>query len=185
MPNELTEDVEALARSLRAQVSGFLLALSDVAAGAEPEFALSVLMLETSQLSLAGGRLAALADVELDEDFEADPGPDTDLDAMREGLRRLLGEVDVYVDVVDPVQPERGTIVCRVSDELAVVAADLLHGLRHYEDGRVVEALWWWQFSYLATWGSSLTSAMRVVQSLVAHTRLDAERPVTTAGIMA
>lgn len=178
------DDIQALARGVNAQVSGFLVALSDVATGAEPDYALSVLMLETTQLALAGGRLAALADVELVDEFETDAGPDVDLDGLREGLRRLLGDLDVYVDVVDPLSPERGTAVTRISDELAVVAADLYHGLQHYAAGRVIEALWWWQFSYLATWGSALMSATRAVQSLVAHTRLDAERPVTSAGTM-
>lgn len=180
----LPEDVEALARSLHAQIAGFVLAMTEVAQGREPDYALSVIMLETSQLALAGGRLAALDDVRLAEDFEPDAGPDADLDGIRDGLRRLFGDVDVYVDVVDPVHPERGTGVFRISDELSSVAADLLHGLAHYGAGRVVEALWWWQYSYLSAWGSSLTSAMRAVQSLVAHTRLDADVPVSTAGTM-
>jgi hypothetical protein len=178
------DELDALARDLNEQMSAFLVALAQVAAGDEPDFALSVLMLEISQLALAGGRLAALADIAPDEDFEADAGPDADLDSLRDGLRQLLGDVDVYVDVVDPMHPEQGTAVCRISDELAVVASDLVHGLQHYANGRVVEAMWWWQFSYLATSGAALTSATRAVHSLVAHTRLDADRPVTSAGTM-
>jgi hypothetical protein len=178
------DDLDTLARSLHAQISGFLLSLTEVARGDEPDFALAHLMLETSQLCLAGGRLAALADVRLDDAFEADPGDDADLDGVREGLRRLLGELDVYADVVDPVLPDRGTAVFRISDELASVAADLLHGLAHYSAGRVAEALWWWQYSYFSSWGPALTSALRAIQSLVAHTRLDSDPATTTTGTM-
>lgn len=183
-PDAPADDLESLARSLHAQITGFLLSLAEVARGDEPQYALSHLMLETSQLCLAGGRLAALADVRLDEAFEADPGDDADLDAVREGLRRLLAELDVYSDVVDPVLPDRGTAVFRISDELASVAADLLHGLAHYSAGRVVEAMWWWQYSYFSSWGPSLTSALRAIQSLVAHTRLDTDSPVPSTGTM-
>ncbi len=180
----IDEDVVALAHSLHAQISGFLRAVVEVARGDEPEYALSLLMLETSQLALASGRLAALDDVPLEEEYEVDPGPDPDLDDLRDALRALLDDVDVYVDVIDPIHPQRGTGVFRISDELTAVAADLLHGLRHFDEGRLAEALWWWQYSSLASWGSSLASSMRAVQSLVAHTRLDADRPVLTAGTM-
>jgi hypothetical protein len=182
--DEVPRDVEALARSVHAQISAFLLAVAEIATGDEPQFALSLLMLETSQLALAGGRLGALSDVRPVETFEDDPGPDPDLDGLRHGLNRLLGPVDAYVDVVDPVDPGRGTAVFRISDELAAVSADLLHGLAHYEAGRVIEALWWWQYSYLASWGSSLASAMRAVQSLVAHTRLDTDIHLVATGTM-
>ena len=175
MPTEPSGDLEALAVSVSAQMTGYLLALAEVARGDEPEIALSHLMLETSQLGLAGGRLAALSDVHLDDQFEADAGDDPDLDTVRDGLRRLLGELDVYVDVVDPMAPERGTAVFRVSDELTSVAADLMHGMAHFSQGRTTEALWWWQYSYLSSWGSALLSAQRALSSLVAHTRLDAD----------
>ncbi len=52
---------------------------------------------------------------------------------------------------------------------------DLSHGLRHFESGRVDEALWWWQFSYLSSWGARAAAALRVVQSILAHLRLDAD----------
>jgi hypothetical protein len=37
---------------------------------------------------------------------------------------------------------------------IAAVAADLIHGLKHYEAGRSSEALWWWQYSYVNQWGT-------------------------------
>ena len=51
--------------------------------------------------------------------------------------------------------------------------SDLLHGLQHYRDGRSGEALWWWQFSYLSNWGSTASSVLRALHSVVSHTRLD------------
>ena len=60
----------------------------------------------------------------------------------------------------------------RLSDDLADICADLLHGLAHHTAGRPLEALWWWQFSYLSTWGQGASAALRALQSLVAHVRL-------------
>jgi hypothetical protein len=54
-------------------------------------------------------------------------------------------------------------------------SAALDHGLRHYDRGRVIEALWWWQFSYLSDWGERAAMALRVLHSLLAHVRLDAD----------
>jgi hypothetical protein len=53
------------------------------------------------------------------------------------------------------------------------VVTDLRHGMAHYSEGRVSEALWWWQFSYLSNWGPTASAALRALQSLVAHVRLD------------
>ena len=63
-------------------------------------------------------------------------------------------------DVVDPLtrmEIARGSL----SNDLVDVAAALAYGLRHYDAGRVTEALWWWQFSYLSTWGDRAASALR------------------------
>ncbi|CAM5707521.1 hypothetical protein SHIRM173S_08323 [Streptomyces hirsutus] len=35
------------------------------------------------------------------------------------------------------------------------------------------EALWWWQFSYFSNWGSTASAALRALQSVVAHVRLN------------
>lgn len=157
------------------QVESFLLAIREIARGDDPASTLSLLLLEISQLSLAGGRLGAISDLVPHDRFEPDTGPDADVDELRERLARLLEPVDGYVEVVDPIDPERGVTGFRLSDDIAGIAADLLHGLSHYRAGRTIEALWWWQFSYLSSWGSSCGAAMRVLHSLIAHTRLDHE----------
>ena len=63
----------------------------------------------------------------------------------------------------------------QLSDDLTSIASDLENGLRHYRSGDVAEALWWWQFSYVANWGNLAGAALNALLSIVAHDRLDAE----------
>jgi Domain of unknown function (DUF5063) len=155
------------------QIESFLIALGAVARGDFPGGTLSMLLLEVSQLLLAGGRLGAVVDVIPAERFEPDAGPDPDADGLRERLADQLKPVDEYVEVFDPYVRDGEIVVSRLSDDLSDVAADLVHGLAHFKAGRATEALWWWQFSYLANWGSTASSALRALHSAVAHTRLD------------
>ena len=178
---DLTDDREAEATELRRladesahDAQTYLDAVTEVASGSSPDTAIPVMLLAVSQLLLAGARLGAITDVVPSERFEPDAGPDTDVDPLRTGLANLLDGLDEYADIVDPLtsgEVVRGAL----SDDLADVAADLAHGLRHYRDGRVDEALWWWQFSYLSTWGVRATSALRVLQSMLGHLRLDVD----------
>lgn len=169
----MSDDLSDFGAEIADQVRSFLVAVRELARGADPGSTLSMLLLEVSQLALAGGRLGAISDIVPDERFEPDPGPDTDVDELRERLSELLAGVDEYHEVVDPIDPGRGVTGFRISDDLAIIASDLLHGLTHYDDGRTVEALWWWQFSYLSSWGSTCGAVLRALHSLIAHTRLD------------
>ncbi|MFE1913967.1 DUF5063 domain-containing protein [Streptomyces anandii] len=155
------------------QVESFLVAVTEVAQGDEPDSAVPFLLLEVSQLLLAGGRLGAHEDIVPDERYEPDPGPEQDVDILRENLGRLLEPIDVYSEVFDPYEPRRAPVPARISDDLADVVADLRHGMAHYRAGRVTEALWWWQFSYFSNWGSTASATLRALQSLVAHVRLN------------
>ncbi|HEX6233439.1 MAG TPA: DUF5063 domain-containing protein [Jiangellaceae bacterium] len=164
------------------QVESFLVAVREIARGTDPGTSLSMLLLQVSQLALAGGRLGAISDVVPQERFEPDAGPDPDVEELRERLAALLEPVDDYVEIIDPVDPARGADTFLISDDLASIASDLLHGLTHYRDGRTSEALWWWQFSYLSSWGATCSAVLRALHSLIAHTRLDTERdPATDA----
>jgi hypothetical protein len=49
----------------------------------------------------------------------------------------------------------------------------------------VGEALWWWQYSYVATWGGMASAALRALQSVVAHDRLDIDYEIETEQIAA
>jgi hypothetical protein len=166
-------DDDEFTADIAAQIESFLIAVGAVARGDFPGGTLSILLLEVSQLLLAGGRLGAVVDVVPNERYEPDAGVDPDADGLRERLAELLGPVDEYVEVFDPYQRDREVIASRLSDDLADVAADLFHGLAHFRAGRANEALWWWQYSYLANWGSTASSALRALHSAVAHTRLD------------
>jgi len=172
-------ELHRLAEETATDAQTYLDAVTEVAAGSSPDTAIPILLLATSQILLAGARLGAITDVVPSERFEPDAGPDPDIDPVRTGLANLLEGLDEYADIVDPLTS--GELIRGIlSDDLADVAADLAHGLRHYRDGRIDEALWWWQFSYLSTWGLRATSALRVLQSLIGHLRLDAD-PETVA----
>ncbi|MFC0601874.1 DUF5063 domain-containing protein [Streptomyces palmae] len=155
------------------QIESFLVAVTEVAKGDEPDSAVPFLLLEVSQLLLAGGRLGAHEDILPDERYEPDTGPEADVDDLRERFARLLDPIDVYSEVFDPYVPRSAPVACRISDDLADIITDLRHGMAHYRDGRVTEALWWWQFSYLSNWGPTASAALRALQSLVAHVRLN------------
>ena len=132
-----------------------------------------LLLLEVSQLLLAGARLGVQIDFVPTEEFEPDAGPDPDLDLMRERLAALLEGVDEYTEVFDPYDPSE-LVTSRLSDDLAEVAANVAHGLQHFRAGSTDEALWWWQFSYVSSWGAEASAALRALQSVIAHDRLDA-----------
>jgi hypothetical protein len=88
-------------------------------------------------------------------------------------LAGILDSVDTYSFVFDPYVPE--VVEGQLSDDLTAIATDLVNGLRHYRSGNVEEALWWWQFSYVASWGNLAGGALNALLSVVAHDRLDAE----------
>ncbi|MET9362274.1 DUF5063 domain-containing protein [Streptomyces sp. NPDC006632] len=168
-----TQDPDSFAVQIADQVESFIVAVTEVAKGDEPDSAVPFLLLEVSQLLLAGGRLGAHEDIVPDERYEPDLGPEADLDELRERFARLLEPIDVYSEVFDPYEPRKAPVPCRISDDLADVVTDLRHGLAHYRAGRTSEALWWWQFSYFSNWGSTASAALRALQSLVAHVRLN------------
>ncbi|MFI9103809.1 DUF5063 domain-containing protein [Streptomyces fildesensis] len=155
------------------QIESFILSVREVAKGDDPDSAVPYLLLEVSQLLLAGGRLGAHEDIVPDERYEPDIGPEPDADELRQHLAALLEPIDVYSEVFDPYVPRSTPVACRISDDMADVVTDLTHGLAHFRAGRVSEALWWWQFSYLSNWGPTASASLRALQSLVAHVRLD------------
>ena len=167
-------DLRALADDSAHEARTYLATVTDIASGANPAAALPLGLLALSQVLVMGARLGAIEDIVPEDRYEADPGPDVELDPLRESLTNLLEGLDEYADVVDPVT-EPTLTTGSVSNDLAVVASALAHGLRHYDEGRILEALWWWQFSYLSDWGERAASALRVLQALLAHVRLDAD----------
>jgi hypothetical protein len=173
-PAAVPAETRELAATTAAQAQAYLDTVTEVATGRMDETALSVLLLAVSQALLAGARLGAVADFVPAQQFEPDAGPDPDVDPVRVGLANVMEGLDDYADVVDPLTNAK-LVRGALSDDLASVAADLVHGLRHHQRGDVTEALWWWQFSYLSSWGLRATAALRVLQSLLGHLRLDVD----------
>lgn len=166
-----------LADECAAEARTWLGTLAEIASGAAPESAIPLLLLTTSQIQLMGARLGAISDVVAEHRFEPDAGPDTELDPLRTGIATLFGDLDTYVDVVDPVTSVEVT-TGTLSGDLTAIAAALTHGLAHHDAGRPGEALWWWQFTYLSDWGDRGAMAVRVLQTMLAHLRLDADDEV-------
>jgi hypothetical protein len=171
------DDLDEIVASVSDQIEGFLVTLREVADDGRPELGVSHLLLGVSQLIFAGGRLGALADVVPVERFEPDPGFDPDADMLREKLAKMLGSSDEYLEIFDPYDASGELVTMRISDDLAHVATQLHHGMQHSVAGRFREALWWWQFSYLSSWGSTASAALRALVSLVSHDRFDVRRP--------
>jgi hypothetical protein len=167
------EPQDEFATQIADQVASFLIALKAVAAENNPGTGISMLLLEISQLLLAGARLGAQVDFTPTSDYQPDVGPETDLDGLRLRLADLFGGVDTYSFVFDPYDPEQ--VDSQLSDDLTQIAADLENGLRHFTLGDTAEALWWWQFSYVSSWGNLAGALLNALLSIVAHDRLDVE----------
>ncbi len=169
----ITSETEDFAQSMADSFSSFLLALREIAREGDAGPAISLLLLEISQISLAGARLGAQRDFEPRQEYQPDVGPESDLDDMRVRLASMLDNLDTYSYVFDPYVPEM--VESQLSDDLTSIASDLETGLRHYRDGEIAEALWWWQFSYVSSWGNLAGTALNALLSVVAHDRLDNE----------
>ena len=175
--SENAADLATLARAVAEEARSFLTTVTEVAAGTAPEASLPLLLLALSDLLAAGARLGATTDVVPDERFEPDAGPDPDVEALRANLANVFEGIDEYTQVVDPVlgqEVEQST----VSGDLVAIAEALAQGLQHHESGHELEALWWWQFSYLSDWGERATAVLRTIQSILGHLRLDVDDDV-------
>ena len=167
----LDSTTEDFATAISDSVKSFLIALRAVSREDDGGRAISLLLLEISQVLLAGARLGAQMDFQPREEYQPDVGPDADLDDMRLRLAKLLGGVDTYSFVFDPYDPD--VVDSQLSDDLTSIASDLENGLRHYRAGDIDEALWWWQFSYVSSWGNLAGAVLNALLSVVSHDRLD------------
>jgi hypothetical protein len=169
----LDPETQEFATQIADSVESFLIALRAIAQERDGGRAISLLLLEISQVLLTGARLGAQRDFTPQGEYQPDVGPEPDVDEMRLRLADLLGNVDTYSFVFDPYVPE--VVESQLSDDLTSIATDLENGLRHFRLGNVEEALWWWQFSYVSSWGNLGGSTLNALLSVVAHDRLDAE----------
>jgi hypothetical protein len=174
---QVDDVVAELALECAAQAASYVQTIREIASGDNASAAIPMGLLALSQVLVMGARLGAIEDVVPRDRFPADPGPDLDLDPLLDGLRNQFDGLDDYTDVVDPVTSTE-VASGSLSADLTEIAANLLHGLQHHEAGDDSEALWWWQFSYLSQWGVRASMALRVLQTLLGHVRLDADDEV-------
>jgi hypothetical protein len=166
------EEWRPLADRIAQHARDYLDGVAALARGEGGDETVPLLLLEVAQVMLAGAQLGASEDVIATGNAEPDVGADPDLDVLRTGLAARLPSDD-YAEIFDPYSADTRATAFRLSDDLAAVAADLIHGLKHYEAGRADEALWWWQYSYVNHWGTHGGAALRALHSVVAHSRLD------------
>ena len=167
-----------LADRIALQAQDFVDGVTALATGQGAGQMVPLLLLEVSQILLAGAQLGASKDVIPPGNWEPDVGADPDLDGLRTELAPRLAACDEYAELFDPYADTRPTAF-RLSDDLAAMAADLIHGLQHYRAGRSLEALWWWQYSYLNHWGTHGGAALRALHAVVAHALLDVAEETT------
>ena len=170
---EVADDLVTIADGLAGASARFVQTAEAVAAGIGADHAIAILLLEVSDVLAMGARLGAIDDVVPEGRFEPDAGVEPDVDRLRAALAAQLAPIDSYVEVFDPyASPE--LVDGRLSDDITAIVSDLLHGLAHHTAGRTLESLWWWQTTYLNSWGDSGATALRALRSLVSHVRVGA-----------
>ena len=96
-----------LADESATQARAYVTTVTEIASGSSPDIAMPMLLLATAQLLLAGSRLGAIQDVVLDERFEPDPGPDADVEPLRDNLANLFEGIDdlSLIHISEPTRP--------------------------------------------------------------------------------
>lgn len=166
------EALRALAGVVVPRVRGFIKTIVDIASGDDPDADLSMAVLAISELLSAGAHLAAVTDIVPPKLYEPPLMSEVDLEPLRVALHQRFGDLDEYPDVIDPVQGEEME-AAELSADIATIIENLTHGLQHYDNGHQIEALWWWQYSYISIWGERAAAVLRVLQMMLMHVRLD------------
>ena len=100
-----------LAQRIAGQARDFLDGVGALATGEGGDEMVPLLLLEVSQILLAGAQLGASKDVIPPGNWEPDVGADPDLDVLRSGLAVRLAGCDEYADLFDPYADSRPTRV--------------------------------------------------------------------------
>ena len=131
----LDPELEEFAGQIADQIESFLVALQAIVRDEDGGRAISLLLLEVSQVLLAGARLGAQADFTPEQEYQPDVGPDPDLDAMRLKLARMLDGVDTYSLQLRPLRAGAGRLAALRRPHR--IATDVANGLRHFRAGNV------------------------------------------------
>src|SRR6202050_1409382 len=115
-----------IADQIAANVRNFIDGVDALASSGGDE-TVPMLLLEVSQILLAGAQLGASRDVILPGNWEPEVGADPDLDALRTGLSGRVGSVGEYAEVFDPYA-DTSCLPFRISDDIAAGTPDLIPG---------------------------------------------------------
>src|SRR5258708_7116545 len=129
------EGWQPLADRIAGQARDFLDGVAALAHGEGGDEAVPLLLLEISQILLAGAQLGASKDVILPDNWEPDVGADPDLDSLRSGLARRLADYDEYAALFDPYS-DTALTAFRLPAALAALAPNLIHPLPHSDTPR-------------------------------------------------
>lgn len=174
-PTPVDDTALELADEMASAVQDFVRAVEQVAAGGLADTAVSLVLLQTAHLAAHGARLGALTDVVPEGRYEPDTGGEPEVDTLRLRLAEVFTHADRYHTVDDPYFPAPEIVESSLSDDLSGIVTDLNHGFGHYAAGRPIEALWWWQYTYLSSWGEDVLNAQAALRSMISHLRLDLE----------
>ncbi len=174
-PTPIDATALEIADEMAMAVQDFVVAVERVAAGDLGDSAIALLLLHTSQLAAHGARLGALTDIVPEGRWEPDTGGEPEVDGLRLRLADVFSHADRYHRVDDPYFPVPEIVESWLSDDLSGIVTDLNHGFGHYAAGRPIEALWWWQYAYLSSWGEDVLNAQSALRSMISHLRLDLE----------
>ena len=168
----LDGETEDFAQQIADQVESFLLALQAIARENDGGRAISLLLLEISQVLLAGARLGAQRTSPRAE-YQPDVGPEPDLDEMRLRLAVMLDSVDTYSLRLRPLRPGGGREPAlrrphqhrhRPRERPAPLPR------RQRRGGAVVVAV-----LLRPSWGNLAGAALNALLSVVSHDRLDVD----------
>ncbi len=174
-PTPVDATAVELADEMAVAAQEFVRAVEHVAAGGVGDSAIALLLMHTAQLAAHGARLGALTDVVPEGRYEPDTGGEPEVDHLRLRLADVFTHADRYNTVDDPYFPIPEIVESSLSDDLSGIVTDLNHGFGHYAAGRPIEALWWWQYAYLSSWGEDVLNAHSALRSMISHLRLDLE----------
>lgn len=174
-PTPVDSTALELADEMALAVQEFVIAVERVASDGLGDSAIALLLIHTSQLAAHGARLGAVTDVVPEGRYEPDTGGEPEVDNLRLRLAEVFGHADRYNTIDDPYFPAPEIVESSLSDDLSSIVTDLNHGFGHYAAGRPIEALWWWQYAYLSSWGEDLLNAHAALRSMISHIRLDLE----------
>ena len=119
---DAAEEYADFAAEIADQIESFLVALREIARGEDTGSTLSLLLLEISQLALPGAARRHQR-CRPGRTLRARHGTRSDVEELRERLARLLAPVDDYVEIVDPMDPDRGADGFLISGDLASIAS--------------------------------------------------------------